>query len=239
MIKPKYNRILLKLSGESLQGEQGYGIDQNRLMEYARQIRDLSEAGVQIAIVIGGGNIFRGLTGSNRGFDRVTGDQMGMLATVINSLALRSALESLGAAATTLTSVDMYPIGEYYSVRRANAALNRGEIAILAGGTGCPFFTTDTGAALRAVEIRANVMQKGTRVDGIYTADPEKDPDAVKFTEITYDEVYNRGLKVMDLTATAMCKENKMPIIVFDMDTPGNLAKVVAGEPIGTLVKTK
>ncbi|MBD5171268.1 MAG: UMP kinase [Bacteroidales bacterium] len=239
MIKPKYNRILLKLSGESLQGEQGYGIDQNRLMEYARQIRDLSEAGVQIAIVIGGGNIFRGLTGSNRGFDRVTGDQMGMLATVINSLALRSALESLGAAATTLTSVDMYPIGEYYSVRRANAALNRGEIAILAGGTGCPFFTTDTGAALRAVEIRANVMLKGTRVDGIYTADPEKDPDAVKFTEITYDEVYNRGLKVMDLTATAMCKENKMPIIVFDMDTPGNLAKVVAGEPIGTLVKTK
>ena len=239
MIKPKYNRILLKLSGESLQGEQGYGIDQNRLMEYARQLRDLSEAGVQIAIVIGGGNIFRGLTGSNRGFDRVTGDQMGMLATVINSLALRSALESLGAAATTLTSVDMYPIGEYYSVRRANAALNRGEIAILAGGTGCPFFTTDTGAALRAAEIRANVMLKGTRVDGIYTADPEKDPDAVKFTEITYDEVYNRGLKVMDLTATAMCKENKMPIIVFDMDTPGNLAKVVAGEPIGTLVKTK
>ncbi|MDE6397069.1 MAG: UMP kinase [Muribaculaceae bacterium] len=239
MIKPKYNRILLKLSGESLQGNQGYGIDHNRLMEYARQIRDISEAGVQIAIVIGGGNIFRGLTGLNRGFDRVTGDQMGMLATVINSLALRSALESIGAAATTMTSVDMYPIGEYYSVRRANAALNRGEIAILAGGTGCPFFTTDTGAALRAVEIRANVMLKGTRVDGIYTADPEKDPNAEKFTEITYDEVYNRGLKVMDLTATAMCKENKMPIIVFDMDTPGNLAKVIAGEPIGTLVKTK
>lgn len=239
MIKPKYNRILLKLSGESLQGNQGYGIEQQRLMEYARQIRDISEVGVQIAIVIGGGNIFRGLSGMNRGFDRVTGDQMGMLATVINSLALRSALESIGVAATTLTSVDMYPIGEYYSVRRANACLNRGEVAILAGGTGCPFFTTDTGAALRAVEIRANVMLKGTRVDGVYTADPEKDPNAVKFDEITYDEVYNRGLKVMDLTATAMCKENNMPIIVFDMDTPGNLAKVVAGEPIGTLVKTK
>lgn len=239
MIKPKYNRILLKLSGESLQGNQGYGIEQQRLMEYARQIRDISEVGVQIAIVIGGGNIFRGLSGMNRGFDRVTGDQMGMLATVINSLALRSALESIGVAATTLTSVDMYPIGEYYSVRRANACLNRGEVAILAGGTGCPFFTTDTGAALRAVEIRANVMLKGTRVDGVYTADPEKDPNAVKFNEITYDEVYNRGLKVMDLTATAMCKENNMPIIVFDMDTPGNLAKVVAGEPIGTLVKTK
>lgn len=239
MIKPKYNRILLKLSGESLQGNQGYGIEQQRLMEYARQIRDISEVGVQIAIVIGGGNIFRGLSGINRGFDRVTGDQMGMLATVINSLALRSALESIGVAATTLTSVDMYPIGEYYSVRRANACLNRGEVAILAGGTGCPFFTTDTGAALRAVEIRANVMLKGTRVDGVYTADPEKDPNAVKFDEITYDEVYNRGLKVMDLTATAMCKENNMPIIVFDMDTPGNLAKVVAGEPIGTLVKTK
>lgn len=239
MIKPKYNRILLKLSGESLQGNQGYGIEQQRLMEYARQIRDISEVGVQIAIVIGGGNIFRGLSGMNRGFDRVTGDQMGMLATVINSLALRSALESIGVAATTLTSVDMYPIGEYYSVRRANACLNRGEVAILAGGTGCPFFTTDTGAALRAVEIRANVMLKGTRVDGVYTADPEKDPNAVKFDEITYDEVYNRGLKVMDLTATAMCKENNMPIIVFDMDTPGYLAKVVAGEPIGTLVKTK
>ena len=235
----KYNRILLKLSGESLMGKQGYGIDTDRLNSYALQIQQAVNNGVQVGIVIGGGNIFRGLSGAAKGFDRVKGDQMGMLATVINSLALRSALESLGAAATTLTSVDMYPIGEYYSVRRANAALNRGEIAILAGGTGCPFFTTDTGAALRAVEIRANVMLKGTRVDGIYTADPEKDPDAVKFTEITYDEVYNRGLKVMDLTATAMCKENKMPIIVFDMDTPGNLAKVVAGEPIGTLVKTK
>ena len=236
-MKPKYKRVLLKLSGESLQGSKGHGIDTERLMEYARQIKDLTEMGVQVAIVIGGGNIFRGLSGTNLGFDRVTGDQMGMLATVINSLALRSALESIGAQAITFTSINMYPVGNYYSSRAANEALDRGFVAILAGGTGCPFFTTDTGAALRAVEIRADVMLKGTRVDGIYTADPEKNPDAIKFTEITYDEVYNRGLKVMDLTATAMCKENRMPIIVFDMDTPGNLEKVIAGEPIGTLVK--
>lgn len=236
-MKPKYNRILLKLSGESLQGQQGYGIDTDRLMEYARQIKEVTEMGVQVAIVIGGGNIFRGLSGASRGFDRVTGDQMGMLATVINSLALRSALESIGAPAVTYTSINMYPVGQYYSSRAAVDSLDRGEVAILAGGTGCPFFTTDTGAALRAVEIRANVMLKGTRVDGIYTADPEKDPNAEKFNEITYDEVYNRGLKVMDLTATAMCKENRMPIIVFDMDTPGNLEKVVAGQSIGTLVK--
>lgn len=236
-MKPKYNRILLKLSGESLQGQQGYGIDTDRLMEYARQIKEVTEMGVQVAIVIGGGNIFRGLSGASRGFDRVTGDQMGMLATVINSLALRSALESIGAPAVTYTSINMYPVGQYYSSRAAVDSLDRGEVAILAGGTGCPFFTTDTGAALRAVEIRANVMLKGTRVDGIYTADPEKDPNAKKFDEITYDEVYNRGLKVMDLTATAMCKENRMPIIVFDMDTPGNLEKVVAGQSIGTLVK--
>lgn len=236
-MKPKYNRILLKLSGESLQGQQGYGIDTERLMEYARQIKEVTETGVQVAIVIGGGNIFRGLAGASRGFDRVTGDQMGMLATVINTLALRSALESIGAPAVTYTSINMYPVGEYYSSRAASDSLSRGVVAILAGGTGCPFFTTDTGAALRAVEIRADVMLKGTRVDGIYTADPEKDPEAKKFDEITYDEVYNRGLKVMDLTATAMCKENHMPIIVFDMDTPGNLEKVVAGENIGTLVK--
>jgi len=236
-MNPKYNRILLKLSGESLQGKKGYGIDNDRLMEYARQIKEITELGVQVAIVIGGGNIFRGVAGTNLGFDRITGDQMGMLATVINSLALRSALESIGAQAVTLTAVNMYPVGEYYSPRRAKDILNAGGVAILAGGTGCPFFTTDTGAALRAVEIRANVMLKGTRVDGVYTADPEKDPSATKFDEITYDEVFNRGLRVMDLTATAMCKENHMPIIVFDMDTPGNLERVIAGEKIGTLVK--
>lgn len=232
----KYNRVLLKLSGESLQGKQGYGIDTDRLMEYARQIKEVTEMGVQVAIVIGGGNIFRGMSGVTHGFDRVTGDQMGMLATVINSLALRSALESIGAPAVTYTSINMYPVGEYYSSRAAINSLAHGTVAILAGGTGCPFFTTDTGAALRAVEIRADVMLKGTRVDGIYTADPEKDPSAEKFTDITYDEVYRRGLKVMDLTATAMCKENRMPIIVFDMDTPGNLESVIAGKPIGTLV---
>lgn len=236
-MNPKYNRVLLKLSGESLQGKQGFGIDNERLMEYARQIKDVTEMGVQVAIVIGGGNIFRGMPGASRGYDRVTGDQMGMLATVINSLALRSALESIGAPAVTYTSIDMYPVGKYYSSRSAVNSLTRGEVAILAGGTGCPFFTTDTGAALRAVEIRADVMLKGTRVDGIYTADPEKDPKAVKFDKITFDEVYRRGLKVMDLTATAMCKENSMPVIVFDMDTPGNLESVIAGKPIGTLVK--
>lgn len=233
---PKYHRVLLKLSGESLQGEQGHGIDTKRLMEYAEQIKLLSDSGVQVAIVIGGGNIFRGLSGASKGFDRVTGDQMGMLATVINSLALRSALESLGQPVTAFTALNMYPIGEYYSSRHAIEALQQGRVAILAGGTGNPYFTTDTGASLRAIEVQADVMLKGTRVDGIYTADPEKDPHAVKFDTITYDEVLARGLRVMDLTATAMCKENKMPVIVFDMDTPGNLEKVIAGENIGTVV---
>ena len=236
-MNPKYNRILLKLSGESLQGKQGYGIDPERLTEYARQIKEVTEMGVQVAVVIGGGNIYRGLSGANRGFDRVTGDQMGMLATVINSLALCSALESIGAPAVTYTSLNMYPIGQYYSTRAAINSLARGEVVLLAGGTGSPFFTTDTGAALRAIEIRADVMMKGTRVDGIYTADPEKDPDAKKFDEITYDEVYERNLKVMDLTATALCKENRMPIIVFDMDTPGTLESVVSGKKAGTLVR--
>lgn len=235
----KYNRILLKLSGESLAAGKGHGIDTERLLSYARQIKAVADRGVQVAIVIGGGNIFRGLSGSKRGFDRVTGDQMGMLATVINSLALRSALESEGAAVEAFTSLNMYPIGRYYSSRSAIECLQEGKIAILAGGTGNPYFTTDTGASLRAVEIAADVMLKGTRVDGIYTADPEKDPDAKKFTTITFDEVYNRGLKVMDLTATAMCRENNMPVIVFDMDTPGNLERVMAGENIGTLVTVK
>lgn len=235
-MNPKYHRILLKLSGESLAAGQGHGIDKQRLREYSYQIKAIADQGVQVAIVIGGGNIFRGLSGATQGFDRVTGDQMGMLATVINSLALRSALEGIGQRVTVFTAINMYPIGDYYSSRAAIDALNKGRVAILAGGTGNPFFTTDTGSALRAIEVEADVMLKGTRVDGVYTADPEKDKTATKFADITYDEVYNRGLKVMDLTATALCKENGMPIIVFDMDTPGNLARVVAGEPIGTLV---
>lgn len=235
-MRTKYSRVLLKLSGESLMGEQHYGIDTKRLADYAKQIAEAVQSGVQVAIVIGGGNIFRGLQGASRGFDRVKGDQMGMLATVINSLALSSALEAIGQPAKVFTAINMFPIGEHYSKWRAIEALNNNTVAIISGGTGNPFFTTDTGSALRAVEVEADVMLKGTRVDGIYTADPEKDPGAVKFTEITYDEVYTRGLKVMDLTATALCKENRMPIVVFDMDTCGNLAKVLVGEPIGTLV---
>ena len=232
----KYKRILLKLSGESLMGEKQYGIDEKRLNEYAVQIKEIAEMGVQIGIVIGGGNIFRGLSGTSKGFDRVKGDQMGMLATVINSLALSSALESRGVKSKVFTAVRMEPIGEFYGNLKAIEAMENGQIAIFSGGTGNPFFTTDTGSSLRGIEIKADVMLKGTRVDGIYTADPEKDPNAVKFDEITFDEIYNRNLKVMDLTATTMCKENNLPIIVFDMDTVGNLKKVVTGEKIGTLV---
>ena len=231
-----YRKILLKLSGESLMGHQGYGIDPERLGSYARQIAELADAGVQVAIVIGGGNIFRGLSGAAKGFDRVKGDQMGMLATVINSLALSSALESVGKTAKVLTSIGMFPIGEPYSPARACETIADGTIAIIAGGTGNPYFTTDTASALRAVELKTEVMLKGTRVDGIYTADPERDPTATKFDKITYDEIYNRGLRIMDLTATTLCRDNGMKIVVFDMDTPGNLAKVIAGEPIGTLV---
>ncbi len=232
----KYNRVLLKLSGESLAAGQGHGIDTTRLSQYAEQIKQAVQGGTQIAIVIGGGNIFRGLQGASRGFDRVKGDQMGMLATVINSLALSSALEAIGQPAQVFTAIDMHPIGLHYSKWRAIDAMNAGKVAILSCGTGNPFFTTDTGSALRAVEVEADIMLKGTRVDGIYTADPEKDPTATKFDRISYDEVYTRGLKVMDLTATALCKENGLPIMVFDMDTPGNLAKVLNGEPIGTEV---
>ncbi|MDD6642159.1 MAG: UMP kinase [Paludibacteraceae bacterium] len=232
----KYKRILLKLSGESLMGQKQYGIDEQRLDEYATQIADIVRQGVEVGIVIGGGNIFRGLSGAAKGFDRVKGDQMGMLATVINSLALSSALEQHGIAARVLTAVRMEPIGEFYSKAKAIETLRRGEVAIFAAGTGNPYFTTDTGSSLRGIEIEADVMLKGTRVDGIYTADPEKDPTATKFDKISFDEIYARGLKVMDLTATTMCKENNLPIIVFDMDTPGNLAKVVAGENIGTFV---
>lgn len=232
----KYKRILLKLSGESLMGEKQYGIDEKRLAEYAVQIKEINDLGVEIGIVIGGGNIFRGLSGANKGFDRVKGDQMGMLATVINSLALSSALGSIDVKSRVLTAVRMEPIGEFYSKWKAIEMLEKGEVVILSAGTGNPFFTTDTGSSLRGIEIEADVMLKGTRVDGIYTADPEKDKTATKFKEITYDEIYNRGLKVMDLTATTMCKENNLPIIVFDMDTVGNLKKVMLGEDIGTLV---
>ena len=220
-------------------GAQGYGIDPVRVGDYAEQIKELAQAGVEIAIVIGGGNIFRGLAGAAKGVDRVKGDQMGMLATVINSLALCSALEKIGQLAQVFTAVNMFPIGEHYSKWKAIDAMKAGKVSIISCGTGNPFFTTDTGSALRGIEVEADVMLKGTRVDGIYTADPEKDPSAKKFTEITYDEIYERGLKVMDLTATVMCKENNLPIVVFDMDTKGNLKKVIEGEPIGTLVYQK
>ena len=232
-----YKRILLKLSGESLAGANKQGIDPQHLAEYAEQIKAIAQKGVQVAIVIGGGNIFRGLSGSQKGFDRVKGDQMGMLATVINALALSSALEAIDQPVRVLTAIRMEPIGDFYSPAKAIRLLEKGNVVILAGGTGAPYFTTDTGSSLRALEIKADVMLKGTRVDGIYTADPEKDPTATKFTEITYDEVISRGLKVMDLTATAMAKENGLPIYVFNMDQYGNLEKVINGEAIGTLVK--
>lgn len=233
----KFKRILLKLSGESLMGDRGYGIDPDRLESYANEIKTIAEKGIQVAIVIGGGNIFRGLSGATAGFDRVKGDQMGMLATVINSLALSSALTSKGVRASVMTAVRMEPIGTYYDKWKAIDALEAGGVVICAAGTGNPYFTTDTGSSLRAIELECDVMLKGTRVDGIYTADPEKDPTAMRFDEITYDEIYKRNLKVMDLTATAMCKDNNMPIVVFDMDTPGNLTKLMSGEKIGTLVK--
>jgi len=233
---PRFNRILLKLSGESLMGQQGYGIDPQRLAEYARQIKEIHDMGVQIGIVIGGGNIFRGLSGATKGFDRVKGDQMGMLATVINSLALSSALTSEGVANQVLTAIRMEPIGEFYSKWRAIDAMEQGKVCIFSAGTGQPYFTTDTGSSLRGVEIEADVMLKGTRVDGIYTADPEKDPTATRFDDISYDEILERGLKVMDLSAVVMCRDNNLPIYVFNMDVLGNLKKVIDGEPIGTYV---
>ena len=232
----KYNRILLKLSGESLQGEQGFGLSPQVLQSYAEQIKAAVATGVQIGIVIGGGNIFRGLQGAKRGFDRVKGDQMGMLATIINSLALQSALEDNGVKAKVLTSIRMEPIGEYYSKAKAIELLEAGYVVIIGGGTSNPYFSTDTASALRGIEIEAEVMFKGTRVDGVYTADPEKDPSATKFDRITFDELYIRNLKVMDMTAFTLCKENGLDIIVFDMDTRGNLQKVLDGESIGTLV---
>lgn len=232
----KYKRILLKLSGESLMGNSGYGIDSERLNEYAEQIKELQEAGTQVGIVIGGGNIFRGLSGVTSGFDRVKGDQMGMLATVINSLALQSALTNINVKSVVYTAVRMEPVGELYSRDKVVENLQSGTVAILSGGTGNPFFTTDTASALRAVEIGAEIILKGTRVDGVYTADPEKDPKATKFKNITFNEVIKRELNVMDQTAFTMCKENNLPIYVFDMNTTGNLLKVVQGQDIGTLV---
>jgi uridylate kinase len=233
---PRFKRILLKLSGESLMGNQQYGIDQQRLSDYADQIKEITEMGVQVGIVIGGGNIFRGLSGATKGFDRVKGDQMGMLATVINSLALNSALLNVGCKSHVLTAIRMEPIGEFYSKDRAIDVLEKGEVAIFSAGTGNPYFTTDTGSSLRGIEIEADVMLKGTRVDGIYTADPEKNTDAIKFDRISFDEVYQKNLKVLDLTATTMCKENNLPIIVFNMDIKGNLKKLLDGQDIGTYV---
>jgi len=232
----KYKRILLKLSGESLGGENNFGIDVSHLENYISQIKKIADKGVQIAIVIGGGNIFRGLSGSKNGFDRVKGDYMGMFATIINGLALQSAFEASGQKSLLLTAFNTMPAAERYSKQRAIAAMEKGEIVILSGGTGNPYFTTDTGASLRAIEIEADILLKGTRVDGVYSADPEKDPSATKFNKITFDEVYQKGLAIMDLTAFTMCKENDMPVYVFDMDTVGNLEKVIDGDEIGTLV---
>ena len=233
----KYNRILLKLSGESLQGTQKYGLSTDVLHSYAEQIKAVVGTGVQVGIVIGGGNIFRGLQGARKGFDRVKGDQMGMLATIINSLALQSALEDNGVKAKVLTSIRMEPVGEYYSKAKALEYLEAGYVVIIGGGTSNPYFSTDSASGRRGIGLGADVMLKGTRVDGVYTADPEKDPAAEKFDEITFDEVYRRNLKVMDMTAFTLCRENGLRVIVFDMDTPGNLEKVLAAEKIGTLVK--
>lgn len=233
----KYNRVLLKLSGEALMGKKNYGFDENLLEEYTAQIKEIQDLGVQVGIVIGGGNIFRGLSGVNAGFDRVSGDYMGMLATVINGLALQTFIRNVGGKARVLTAVEMLPVAERYTKTLTFQLLSQGYAVIFTFGTGNPFFTTDTAAALRGVEMNAEVLLKGTRVDGVYTADPEKDPNAVKFDEITFDEAYSRGLKIMDLTAFTLCKENNLPVIVFDMNKSGNLAKVIKGEKIGTLVK--
>ncbi|MCL2561308.1 MAG: UMP kinase [Rikenellaceae bacterium] len=233
----KYKRILLKLSGESLGGSDGEGLSPGVLASYARQIKAVAASGVQIGIVIGGGNIFRGLSGAQGGFDRVKGDQMGMLATVINSLALQSALEAAGVGCKVLTAIRMEPVGEFYSKAKALEYLAAGQVVIIGGGTSNPYFTTDTAAALRGIEIEAEVLLKGTRVDGVYTSDPKRDPMATRFDTITFDEVLRRGLRVMDLTAFTLCSENGLPIVVFDMDTEGNLARAVAGEKIGTVVE--
>ena len=233
----KYKRILLKLSGESLMGEQEYGISPEMLTQYAFEIKQAKELGTEIAIVIGGGNIFRGLQGAAKGMDRVQGDYMGMLATVINSMALQSELEQQGVATELLSGLAIEPICKETSRRRMISSLKEGKVVIIAGGTGNPYFTTDTASTLRAIEMQADVILKGTRVDGVYTSDPEKDPTATKYSSLTYDEALSKKLKIMDLTAFALCQENKMPIYVFDMNTIGNLQKVVKGEHIGTIVE--
>jgi uridylate kinase len=233
-----FKRILLKLSGESLMGNKQFGIDNNRLNEYAKEIKEIVNQGVEVAIVIGGGNIFRGIQAEEGGMERTQGDYMGMLATVINGMALQSALESTGVKTRLQTAIEMKEVAEPYIKRKAVRHLEKGRVVIFGAGTGNPYFTTDTAASLRAIEIEADVILKGTRVDGIYTADPEKDPTATKYNTITFDEVYAKGLNVMDMTAFTLCKENDLPIIVFDMDTPGNLKKVIAQqEQIGTVVQ--
>ncbi|MHC1703116.1 MAG: UMP kinase [Tenuifilaceae bacterium] len=233
----KFKRVLLKLSGESLMGNDSYGINTNIINSYAKQIKEVAELGVEVGIVIGGGNIFRGLSGVSKGFDRVKGDQMGMLATVINSIALQSAIESQGGKAKVYTATKMEPVGELYSKAKVLESFKMGYVAIIAGGTGNPFFTTDTASALRGVEIEAEALLKGTRVDGVYTADPEKDKSATRYDTITFAEAYEKKLKIMDLTAFTMCSENNLPILVFDMNTEGNLKKLILGEKVGTLVK--
>lgn len=233
----KYKRILLKLSGESLSGKEKYGIDAHQLNEYACEISEIIAMGVQVAVVIGGGNIFRGLKGAVQGFDRVQGDYMGMLATVINSMALQSALENMKIKSQVLSGIEIDPVCKKMSRRRAIETLEKGRVLIIAGGTGNPFFTTDTAAALRAVEIKADVILKGTRVDGVYTANPEKVKNAKKYDTLSFSEAYEKQLNVMDLTAFTLCKENKLPIIVFDMNSKGNLKKVVEGKKVGTIIK--
>ena len=232
----KYKRVLLKLSGEALMGDKSHGIEPQRLNEYAKQIKTIVNKGAQVGIVIGGGNIFRGLSGAAEGFDRINGDYMGMLATVINCLALQSALESIECKSTVLTAIRMDPVAEFYSKQKTRDLLDSGSVVIFSAGTGNPYFTTDTASALRGIEMKAEVMLKGTRVDGVYTADPEKDPTATKYKTLTFAEAYDKNLKVMDMTSFTMCKENDLPIIVFDMNTVGNLEKVIDGEDIGTIV---
>ncbi len=232
----KYRRILLKLSGESLMGDDNYGIDYKMVRHFASEIKSAVVEGVQVGVVIGGGNIFRGVQGAGKGFDRRQGDQMGMLATVINAMALQAVLEELQVQATVLSAVGIESIAEKTSWRKAVRLLENGYVVILGGGTGNPFFTTDSGAALRAVEIKADLLLKGTRVDGVYTADPEKDPAAKKYSDLSFDEAYSKHLKIMDMTAFTLCKENNMPVYVYDANRPGNLLKVLNGEPIGTLL---
>lgn len=231
-----YKRILLKLSGEALMGNRQYGIDPERLAEYAKEIKSVTDKGIEVAIVIGGGNIFRGVAGASKGMDRVQGDHMGMLATVINGLALQSACEDMGIQTRLQTAIKINEVAEPFIRRKAMRHLEKGRVVIFGGGTGNPYFTTDSAAVLRAIEIQADVILKGTRVDGIYTADPEKDKEAKKFEDISFDDVLKRGLKVMDTTAFTLSQENELPIIVFDMNKPGNLLKVVSGEKIGTKV---